>query len=297
MLAMADRCGLVAASSDGIARRANVTEEQCEGALAVLEAQDPKSKSKAHRGRRIRRVDGGWLILNYLRYRELRTAAQVAEAERKANYRKSKRLNVNDSGHVPGVPGSPNASGAEAKAKGRSRKSEKRDAGASAPRAELPPAAVQLLQCVALTKQAAVEVEMRQLLNGGLPRAGGVIRADSSRLESKCAETLARTQVTMVRNLWAYTLQKLGDVSDDSPTERAAATEARARDADSEMGRDRYAKALAWVESEPAVLAAIRAKMQGAPELTFAVQFNSSALEAWMEAGEPTIQFSAGLTS
>jgi hypothetical protein len=82
LLAMADRDGLVAASSDGIARRANVPLKQTDNALDVLSNPDPRSKSDDHEGRRVQRVDGGWQILNYAKYRELRTDKQIADAER-----------------------------------------------------------------------------------------------------------------------------------------------------------------------------------------------------------------------
>lgn len=104
MLAMADRVGEVSASIDGLARRANLTREECEAGLAKLAGPDPDSKSKAFQGRRIRAIPGGWKVLNYEKYRELRTANQIAEAERKATWRNSKKDKGDDAGHVPPVP-------------------------------------------------------------------------------------------------------------------------------------------------------------------------------------------------
>lgn len=90
MLALADERGKVEASVSGLARIANVTRAQCENALERLTAPDPDSKSPEFEGRRIEKVSGGWMILNYLAYRDLRSPRQVAEAERKARWRKGK---------------------------------------------------------------------------------------------------------------------------------------------------------------------------------------------------------------
>lgn len=91
MLAMADAEGFVEAAIPGLARRANVPIEDCEAALARLEAPDPYSKSTENEGRRIKRAERGWIILNYKHYRELRTPAQIASAERQALYRERHR--------------------------------------------------------------------------------------------------------------------------------------------------------------------------------------------------------------
>lgn len=116
MLAMADRDGYVNASTDGIARRANVTLDDCEAALKVLRSPDRLSKSKDYEGRRIRKADRGWLILNYANYREMRTQSQMSEAERKRAWRKSKQHKADETGHVPDVPECPTVSRAEAEA-------------------------------------------------------------------------------------------------------------------------------------------------------------------------------------
>lgn len=91
MLAIADANGGVAGSVPGLARIANVTVKECEEALAVLSAPDKYSRTEDHDGRRIKTVNGGWMVLNYKLYRELRTPKQVKEAERKADYRERQR--------------------------------------------------------------------------------------------------------------------------------------------------------------------------------------------------------------
>jgi hypothetical protein len=87
MLAMADAEGFVCASVSGLARRANVTREQCEEALAAFLAPDPDSKSTEFDGRRIEVVDGGWVILNHGKYREMKTKKQLDAAERARRFR------------------------------------------------------------------------------------------------------------------------------------------------------------------------------------------------------------------
>jgi hypothetical protein len=74
MLAMADRDGIVRASPPGLARRANLTSEECAKALLVLEAPDPISSSQEHEGRRVEPFPGGWTIFNYPLYRDLADA-------------------------------------------------------------------------------------------------------------------------------------------------------------------------------------------------------------------------------
>jgi len=69
MLAMADPDGLVEASVRAIAHRARVTEEGCQRAVQSFQEPDPDSKDREHEGRRVERVDRGFLILNYRKYR------------------------------------------------------------------------------------------------------------------------------------------------------------------------------------------------------------------------------------
>jgi len=90
MLAMADADGIVEASTGGLARRAVVSREECEAALAVLLAPDPDSRDGTT-GERLEKVPGGWLILNHAEYRDRRTHAQIQTAARVARHREKKR--------------------------------------------------------------------------------------------------------------------------------------------------------------------------------------------------------------
>lgn len=83
MLAMADRHGEVQASIPGLAAIARVQVDQCRQAIGLFLKPDPDSRTKAHEGRRVEEIDGGWRLLNYAHYREIRDAETLKEAKRK----------------------------------------------------------------------------------------------------------------------------------------------------------------------------------------------------------------------
>lgn len=87
LLVMCDREGFVEAANSGIYRRANVSPAEGREALKTLESPDLESKSQEWGGRRIEKVDRGWKILNYERYRDAQTPAQKAAADRQARFR------------------------------------------------------------------------------------------------------------------------------------------------------------------------------------------------------------------
>ena len=63
--------GLAAAAGCGIAHHAGILDEmQWRAGLQRLAAPDPRSRSQSFDGRRLVRVDGGYIILNYIVYRE-----------------------------------------------------------------------------------------------------------------------------------------------------------------------------------------------------------------------------------
>lgn len=70
MLAIVDREGFVDASIPGLAHLAGVSLDECQEALDKLSAPDLFSRTKEFDGRRIEPRDGGWLVLNYTKYRE-----------------------------------------------------------------------------------------------------------------------------------------------------------------------------------------------------------------------------------
>jgi len=94
MLAMADRDGGVSLSIPGLADLSKVSLSECVDALARLKAPDEWSRTKEHEGRRIEDVDDGWVILNYLKYRNLmnRDDQRIKTRERVQRHRALKRV-------------------------------------------------------------------------------------------------------------------------------------------------------------------------------------------------------------
>jgi hypothetical protein len=69
ILAMSDENGFVATSKSGLNRTANISTESFERALLTLESPDLESRTQDNEGRRIIKVDGGWIIQNFMKYR------------------------------------------------------------------------------------------------------------------------------------------------------------------------------------------------------------------------------------
>lgn len=70
MLALKDSEGKVEGSIPGLAQVAGVTKEECAKAIAILEGPDEYSRTKENDGRRIKRVERGWVVLNHIKYRD-----------------------------------------------------------------------------------------------------------------------------------------------------------------------------------------------------------------------------------
>lgn len=83
MLATADAKGHVDGSIPGMATMARMSLEDGVRAIRKLESPDPYSRSEECEGRRISREDGGWRILNYVKYREKRDDDVRKEYQRK----------------------------------------------------------------------------------------------------------------------------------------------------------------------------------------------------------------------
>ncbi len=95
MLALADKNGEVQGSIPGLARLAGVPVEACRAALEKFLNPDPDSRTKEEEGRRIEEIDGGWLLLNYAKYRKMASKEeQIAKAtERTRRYRARRSRN------------------------------------------------------------------------------------------------------------------------------------------------------------------------------------------------------------
>jgi hypothetical protein len=93
MLALASRRGVVSASLPGLADCARVTLEECVDAIERLKAPDKHSRSKAQGGRRVEEVEGGWSLINYRYYRDLRDEDEnrLKDAERQRRHREETR--------------------------------------------------------------------------------------------------------------------------------------------------------------------------------------------------------------
>lgn len=82
LLAKADWDGFVIATDHAIALAARLSDAATAKSLAVLQAPDPQSTSPACEGKRIEKVQGGYLIVNYSAYRELVRRDHVREQTR-----------------------------------------------------------------------------------------------------------------------------------------------------------------------------------------------------------------------
>lgn len=90
LLAAMDEDGVAHfATPRNVAAIAQVTLEEAEAALRVLESPDPHSSNPDNEGRRAERIPGGWLVLNATAYRSLqrRTDSREAHAARMRRYR------------------------------------------------------------------------------------------------------------------------------------------------------------------------------------------------------------------
>lgn len=96
MLAMANADGEVFAPLPGLARRANVSLEEAEAAIASFQTPDPYSRTKDEDGRRVVEIDGGWRLVSHAKYRAVRD-----EAERR-EYKRQWDRNNRPSGHARG---------------------------------------------------------------------------------------------------------------------------------------------------------------------------------------------------
>ncbi|MHC4361221.1 MAG: hypothetical protein ACYSTZ_00235 [Planctomycetota bacterium] len=98
MLAMADWEGVVEASPAGLAPLARVSLKDCKSALHKLMSPDPESKNPDHEGRRVAKIEGGFLILNYTKFREKRSKeferGKARERQRKHRAKKALSHNV-----------------------------------------------------------------------------------------------------------------------------------------------------------------------------------------------------------
>jgi hypothetical protein len=87
LLAKARADGIARVAPSVVASRLGIPVKDCAAAFDILQSPDPESRSLDHEGRRIERVDGGWKILNYNKYRSKRDADSRREQTREATRR------------------------------------------------------------------------------------------------------------------------------------------------------------------------------------------------------------------
>lgn len=99
MLALAKKTGIVRAGTvSRLAQLANLTQEETEQAITVLEAPDPDSAKDGDDGTRVRREQGYWQVLNHGRYRDHQTPRQAAAAMHMREVRERERTARNQTG-------------------------------------------------------------------------------------------------------------------------------------------------------------------------------------------------------
>lgn len=109
MLSLKDRDDIVRWDGYKLMKKANITPQECIEALKVLSSPDTRRKDfseleeQEFEGRRIEKVDEGWLILNGAKYRALMTKMGRAEykAEKQRKYREEERLGREASNPLP----------------------------------------------------------------------------------------------------------------------------------------------------------------------------------------------------
>lgn len=70
VLACADKDGFCQASVPGLAAMARMSVQDAVNAITKLESPDPYSRTRDHDGRRLEQTDGGWIVVNYAKYRD-----------------------------------------------------------------------------------------------------------------------------------------------------------------------------------------------------------------------------------
>jgi hypothetical protein len=94
LLALKDQHGIVEASVPGLADAARISLENVLDGLQAFQQPDTWSRNQSDEGRRIREVQGGWLVLNHQHYRDLMSLEErrARDAERKRLARATKNV-------------------------------------------------------------------------------------------------------------------------------------------------------------------------------------------------------------
>jgi hypothetical protein len=83
LLASMDEIGFCKFGSiHNLARRANKTPKETARCIEILESPDKIDPQQEYEGRRVERVEGGWMVLNAAKYRDMATRAIAIERNR-----------------------------------------------------------------------------------------------------------------------------------------------------------------------------------------------------------------------
>ena len=82
LLVLCDQNGFVEATAPGIATLSHTPLERTREILESFQSPDPDSRTPDNDGRRIEKINGGFLVLNYLKYRAIVDPAKVRELTR-----------------------------------------------------------------------------------------------------------------------------------------------------------------------------------------------------------------------
>jgi hypothetical protein len=96
MLVLADAEGKVWGAVPGVARVAGVSADAGRAAIAKLCDPDPDSRTPDEEGRRLLPIDGGWVVVNARKYREMQTDGQRKASLRSKRYRDSRKPRVTE---------------------------------------------------------------------------------------------------------------------------------------------------------------------------------------------------------
>lgn len=94
LLALCDQDGYIRGSPGWLAGKARVPIEACREALNKFMAPDPSSRTPDNDGRRIEMLEDGWLVLNYLNFRDRLSADPKAVATRERVRKHRERYNA-----------------------------------------------------------------------------------------------------------------------------------------------------------------------------------------------------------
>lgn len=127
--------GRVEAAGSGIIRRDGMTIEEGRVALRALCTPDPQSRSQDFEGRRLARIDGGYLVLNYFKYRDRDYGAADRMRRLRARQRAGQTAPVRANGNAV----TPNVTQAEGRVQKAKAKDKTATTGRSAPAGWLTP--------------------------------------------------------------------------------------------------------------------------------------------------------------